>query len=147
MDAGVRTGLAFYGTDGRLKWYRSTNFGSQARLRLGARSVLLEAGRGGVLAIEGGGPNAEAWVREAGKLGFTVMRVSAERWRPAFMNERQMRTGQEAKREAGRLAREVIKWSGAKKPAALRHDAAEAILIGLWAVVETGWTEGPRLKA
>jgi len=28
------------------------------------------------------------------------------------------------------LARSVIAWSGTKKPASLRYDAAEAILIG-----------------
>ena len=26
-------------------------------------------------------------------------------------------------------------------PTALRHDTAEAILLGLWAVVELGWLE------
>ena len=36
-------------------------------------------------------------------------------------------------------ARAVIEWSGAKRPTSLRHDAAEAILIGLWGALELGW--------
>jgi hypothetical protein len=33
----------------------------------------------------------------------------------------------------------VIEWSGAARPTSLRHDAAEAILIGLWGLLEAGW--------
>jgi len=40
VDIGVKTGLALYGQDGRLLWYRSQNFGSTERLRRGIRGVL-----------------------------------------------------------------------------------------------------------
>jgi hypothetical protein len=40
---------------------------------------------------------------------------------------------------AAQLARNVIEWSGARRPTSLRHDAAEAILIGLWGVLSAGW--------
>lgn len=33
VDLGLRTGLALYGADGRLRWYRSQNYGSAERLR------------------------------------------------------------------------------------------------------------------
>ncbi|MBC8076709.1 MAG: hypothetical protein H7Y32_11595, partial [Chloroflexales bacterium] len=36
-------------------------------------------------------------------------------------------------------ARRVIAWAGAPRPTSLRHDAAEAILIGLWGALEVGW--------
>ena len=39
------------------------------------------------------------------------------------------------------LARQVIEWSGARRPTSLRHDAAEAILVGLWAVLQEGWLD------
>ena len=39
------------------------------------------------------------------------------------------------------LARRVIEWCGAPRPTSLRHDAAEAILIGLWGVLELGWVD------
>ncbi|MBI4581226.1 MAG: hypothetical protein HY718_16105 [Planctomycetes bacterium] len=55
------------------------------------------------------------------------------------------RTGPQAKRHAGTLARRAIEWSGAARPTSLRHDAAEAILIGLYGVVQVGWL--PRLPA
>ncbi|MFL5542498.1 MAG: hypothetical protein ACJ8J0_26165 [Longimicrobiaceae bacterium] len=32
-----------------------------------------------------------------------------------------------------------IEWSGAPRATSLRHDAAEAILIGFWAVLDIGW--------
>ena len=46
-----------------------------------------------------------------------------------------------AKDEADILARKMIAWSGLKRPTSLRHDAAEAILIGLWGVLELGWLD------
>ena len=55
VDLGVRGGVACYGDDGRLRWYRSQNFG------------------------------------------------------------------------------------GAPRPTSLRHDAADAIMIGLWGVLSAGW--------
>ena len=38
------------------------------------------------------------------------------------------------KQAADGLAREIIEEHGAKRPTSLRHDAAEAILVGYWAV-------------
>jgi hypothetical protein len=67
VDLGVRTGLALYGGDGRLLRYRSQNFGSAARLRR-ALPALLEAEPDlAWLVIEGGGPLADAWEREAAR--------------------------------------------------------------------------------
>ena len=37
------------------------------------------------------------------------------------------------------VAKKVIGWSGAKRPTSLRHDAAEAILAGLWGMLKIGW--------
>ena len=44
-----------------------------------------------------------------------------------------------AKRGADGVARRVIEWSNAPRPTSLRHDAAEAILIGLWGVLQARW--------
>jgi hypothetical protein len=43
------------------------------------------------------------------------------------------RSGEDAKAAAEKLARDLIERSGAKRPTSLRHDAAEAILVGVWA--------------
>ena len=65
--------------------------------------------------------------------------MSAETWRELFLLPRDQQSGAQAKLVAARLARRVIEWSGAPRPTSLRHDAAEAILVGLWGVLNAGW--------
>jgi hypothetical protein len=139
VDLGIRTGLAFYSADGRLAWYRSQNFGTVSRLRRAIPALLDGVSH---LVIEGGGALARPWAAEAELRGLAVEWVSAETWRAAFLYPREQRTGEVAKRTADDLARRVIDWSAAKRPTSLRHDAAEAILIGLWGVVQLGWLPG-----
>lgn len=143
VDLGVRTGLALYGRDGRVRWYRSQNFGSAARLRRGAPAVLDAEPSLARVVIEGGGSLAGIWEREAGKRGIEARRVSAERWRELLLLPREQRTGAQAKQTAELLARRVIDWSGAPRPTSLRHDAAEAVLAGLWGVIDAGWLAAP----
>ena len=139
VDLGLKCGLALYGADGRLRWYRSTNFGTTARLRRGVRSVLNALPDLTHLIVEGGGLLAEIWVKEAERRGVAVQLVSAEKWRGDLLYAREQRSGPQAKQKAEVMARRVIAWSKAPKPTALRHDTAEAILIGLWGVLELGW--------
>jgi hypothetical protein len=139
VDAGLRAGLALYGADGRLLWYRSRNYGTMTRLKRAAYGLVGELPGLTHLAVEGGGPPAEAWVREARRRDVPVLRLHAATWREALMLSRNRRTGSDAKERADALARRVVAWSGAPAPTSLRHDAAEAILVGLWAVVEVGW--------
>ena len=141
VDLGVRTGLALYGGDGRLLRYRSQNFGSAARLGR-AVPALLDAERDlAWLVLEGGGPLADAWEREAARRRLAVRRIGAEEWRRALLYPREQRSGAQAKTTADGLARRIIGWSGAPRPTSLRHDAAEAILIGFWGVLDVGWLE------
>jgi hypothetical protein len=135
----VRTGLALYAGDGRLRWYRSQNFGSAARLRRGAPSRLDAIVDPEWVVVEGGGPLAEVWGREAARRHLSWRRVDAGEWRELLLLPREQRTGMQAKRHADELARRVIEWSGAPRPTSLRHDAAEAILVGLWGVQNVGW--------
>lgn len=139
VDLGVRTGFACYGDDGRLRWYRSRNFGNAARLRRAIPALLVEPPDITRLVVEGGGPLAATWQREAERRAVAVMQVSAETWRELFLLPREQQSGAQAKSVAGRLARRVIEWSGAPRATSLRHDAAEAILIGLWGVLNAGW--------
>jgi hypothetical protein len=142
----VRTGLALYGRDGRLKWYRSRNFGTIQRLRRGVSAVLGDIPDIAWLVLEGGGELAEIWEREAIRLSLPVMRINAELWRKDFLYPREQRSGAEAKLKAGQMARRVILWSGVRKPTSLKHDAAEAILAGLWGVIDVGWLESLPLE-
>jgi hypothetical protein len=119
--------------------YRSHNFGAPARLRRGIVTILDEAPDLAWLVLEGGGPLADVWEREAVRRAIPALRVAAETWRARLLLSREQRSGLEAKQHADDLARRVIAWAGAPKPTSLRHDAAEAILIGLWGVLEVGW--------
>ena len=141
VDLGLKTGLVLYGRDGRLRWYRSRNFGTTARLRRRVQGLFGELNDLAEVVLEGGGPLAEVWVHEAQRHGVSVRRISAEDWRRELLHPREQRNGPQAKRRAIELARRVIEWSGAPRPTSLRHDAAEAILIGLWGVLNVGWLE------
>ncbi len=139
VDLGLRTGFALYGDDGRLRSYRSQNYGSVPRLRRGAAGVLSELPELTALVLEGGGVVAEVWESEAKRRALPAYVISAEVWRQRLLYAREQRSGAKAKETADELARRIIIWSGAPRPTSLRHDAAEAILIGLWGVLELGW--------
>lgn len=141
VDLGIRSGLALYNQDGRLRWYRSKNFGNTAQLRRGVRTILGELPDLAWLILEGGGDLAEIWQREAEYQRVPVRQISAEDWRQSMFYPRQRRTGVKAKQTADDFARRIISWSGLSKPTSLRHDAAEAILVGIWGVLEAGWLE------
>lgn len=139
VDLGLKTGLALYNQQGRLVWYRSQNFGTAERLRRAVYRLLGETRDLSLLVLEGGGPLADIWTREAIRRGIAVQRIGADQWRKDLFYLRQHRSGDQAKRSADPLARRVIDWSDAARPTSLRHDAAEAILIGLWGVLQIGW--------
>jgi hypothetical protein len=135
IDSGLKTGLALYNTSGELIWYRSHNFGNRTRLKKAAWRLLNEIEGLTRLVIEGGGRFAEIWVKAAGRRGLPVIQVQAETWRKSLIVARQRRTGKQAKQVADELAREIIeKSSAATGPTSLRHDTAEAILVGWWAI-------------
>lgn len=146
VDLGVRTGLAVFGGDGRLVRYRSQNFGSASRLKRAVPAVLDGERDLRRLVIEGGGPLADAWEREAARREVVVRRIGAEEWRRALLYPREQRTGVQAKSTADGLARRIIDWSGAPRPTSLRHDAAEAILVGFWGVLDAGWLDAIPLE-
>ena len=139
VDMGLKTGLALYESTGRLVWYRSHNYGTTERLKHDVPHILDSIDGLTTLVVEGGGNLANVWQKEAERKGVQVIRIGAETWRPMFLYSREQKNGTDAKRFADELARTVIAWSGAKKPTSLRHDAAEAILIGLWGVLHVGW--------
>ncbi len=133
VDCGLKTGLALFDPDGRLLWYRSHNFGSRQRLKKAAWQILNDLDGLSQLVVEGGGDLVEIWRKIAHKRGMQVDVVQATTWRRDLLLPRQQRTGKQAKQVADELAREIIEQSGAARPTSLRHDAAEAILVGWWA--------------
>jgi hypothetical protein len=136
VDAGLRTGFALYGNDGRLCWYRSQHFGSMDKLKRGVASYLNRLEDLGWLVVEGGGDIADLWITEARKRKIKVKQVRAEVWRQRLLYLRERRSSVHAKKHADGMALQIILWSGIQRPASLRHDTAEAILIGMWGVLE-----------
>ncbi len=138
VDLGLRTGLALYDDMGRLAWYRSRHFGTTTQLRAGVYAILNELPGLGWLVLEGGNAYGDIWRREAMRREIQVLQIDAADWRARLLYPRQQKSGSAAKQHAGDLARQVIAWSGAARPTALRHDTAEAILIGLWGALAVG---------
>jgi hypothetical protein len=92
--------------------------------------------------IEGGGPLLGPWRAEAERRGLVVQAVSAEEWRGLFLLPREQDGGTaRLKAVADRLARRVIAWGEGPRPTSLRHDAAEAVLVGLWGLLVAGWVD------
>ena len=141
IDLGLKAGFATFSSEGKLLRYRSTNFGKVSRLKSAAWNLLKEEGPPEYLVLEGDRHLAGIWSRCAERMGTSILQVSPETWRKELLLPRERRSGQEAKEAADGLARDVISLSGAPAPRSLRHDAAEAILIGLWGVLQVGWLE------
>jgi hypothetical protein len=148
VDLGLTTGLALYDHNGHLQWYRSQHYANTATLRRAVHRILGQIPDLTLIYVEGGGPLCAVWEREAEKRQIPVKRVAAETWRRRLLYARDQRCGRQAKRKAGQLARRIIEWSGARRPAtALRHDTAESILIGLWGAIDAGWIAGVPAEA
>jgi hypothetical protein len=139
VDIGIKTGLALYLQNGKLCWYRSQNFGTSTRMRRAVNNLLGNLPDLSWIILEGGGTLAEIWEREARRHNIPVRCISAERWRRLLLYPREQRSGFQAKRNADDLAKKIILWSDAPRAISLRHDAAEAILIGLWGILDVGW--------
>jgi len=139
VDVGLHTGLALFSEEAKLLWYRSHHISSPAKLKKVIGKLLRDEPRPSHLLLEGGGPLADLWLCEAEKLAISSRQIHAQQWREQLFYARQHRSGSQAKREADGLARQVIEQLGGKKPTSLRHDTAEAILIGLYGLLQLGW--------
>ncbi len=141
IDLGVKTGLALYNQNCELVWYRSQNFGNKNRLSKAVYNLLKEIKNLEFLVIEGGGQLFTIWEKEAKKRNIRIIQVQANTWRKEILHKREQRTGQQAKRYAIQIAKEVIKHFSGKNSTSLNDDAAEAILCGYWALKEVNWLE------
>ena len=141
VDLGLKAGLAAFNSQGHLCWARSTHFGTVTRMKQALPSLLTPSLE--VLVLEGDRQLASHWERLAHKRSTRVLRVTPERWRSRLLAPRQRRTGRGAKEVAISLAWQLFDDDQIHRPPTLRHDAAEAILIGLWAVLELRWRQNP----
>ncbi len=141
VDAGLHTGLALYSRDSKLLWYRSHHLADQQKLKRLIATLLRSAPLPTHIYLEGGGPLAELWQRETLKLERVFVQLHAGQWREQLFYARQHNSGRVAKQNALKMATGVIDSLSHKKPTGLRHDTAEAILIGLYGLLDLGWLE------
>ncbi len=141
VDVGLHTGLALYNRDCRLLWYRSHHLADQQKLKRLIAKLLRSTPLPTHIYLEGGGPLAELWQREAFKLERVFVKLNADQWRKKLFYDRQHPSGRVAKQRALKVASAVIDHLSHKKPTALRHDTAEAILVGLYGLLDLGWLE------
>ncbi|MEW5773648.1 MAG: hypothetical protein AB1916_09005 [Thermodesulfobacteriota bacterium] len=147
VDLGLRMGLALLDGAGRPVWLRSKHLGALASLRRAAHSILRDLPELELLVLEGGGPAADIWAREAARREVRVRVVSAQDWRPDVLAPSQQRDARSAKAAAAVLARRALERAGLPRPRTLTSDAAEALLLGLWAAREAGWGGPPTWAA
>jgi len=91
--------------------------------------------------IEGSKIFGRPWFHWANKLNVPCYYVEPYIWREKFFGKKEMKS-QEAKKRAIVYAKNIIISSGLSSPKSLNHNAAEAILIGLWGVLNFTEKEG-----
>ena len=139
VDLGVRTGLALYNSKGNLIWYRSHNYGNKQRLKTDVQKMLSQTPSLSYVILEGGGDIARIWLKECRRRNIHFRQIYAEDWRKDLFDSKDIRTGEQAKQHAIQLARKVTGLCNGPKPTSMLDDAAEAILIGYWGMLQQGW--------
>lgn len=134
IDAGLNSGMALFDESGKLVKYQGLRMKNAAVLKKQAYKILKEI-EPKFLIIEGGGQYADIWMKLAEKFGIQIKQAYAEDWREDMLLKRQQRDGKQAKRCAKEVAREIIEEAGISRPKTLKHDTAEAILLGKWATI------------
>jgi len=138
VDIGVRTGLARLSPHGEVLWCRSHNLGNVTRLKRAVHAILTQETGLKWLALEGGGRLAEIWAHAGRARGLHVLQCHAQDWRADMLLPRQCRDGRQAKAAARRLAEAALARMGRPHRTALDSDAAEAVLLGIWAMRHLG---------
>lgn len=141
VDLGLRCGLASFSDAGQLLWYRSQHFRNMETLKRGVFRVIQETQDLSYIVMEGDAHLADIWQRQAAKRSVTSIHVAAESWRERLLLPREQRSGRQAKSFAAQFAMDAIRFLDAQRPTSLRHDAAEAICIGVWGLLEVGWLQ------
>ncbi|MBX3372795.1 MAG: hypothetical protein KF817_03095 [Phycisphaeraceae bacterium] len=136
IDLGLRSGFAVYSSDGRLRRYGSKHYGSRTTLRRGAQAMVRILAPSHAV-LEGGGEIAQVWLGVLTRAGVDATVISAHEWRADLLPRSEGEP--DPKKPALAEAVRIVGADGARGPRTFRHDAAEAILIGLWWVRKHGW--------
>jgi hypothetical protein len=141
IDLGVKTGLALYNSEGAILWYRSRNYGNKQRLKTDVQNILNDIPSLKFVFLEGGGDIARIWLKECRKRKIPFRQIYAEDWRRDLFDPKDIRTGEQAKQRAIQLAKKIIEQCHGPRPTSMLDDAAEAVLVGYWGMIQVKWTE------
>lgn len=139
LDLGLRFGWACYQQDSRLVAYGSHHCGQANKLNSVAYQSIIRLPKGSALIVEGGGDLLKYWTKYALKYDIDLFNIHAERWRTDCLPARCLNDGKRAKKEAINLSQSLILSRAGRGATSLRHDTAEACLIGWWGLRELGW--------
>jgi len=140
VDLGVKTGLAFWTSEGHLKWYRSQNYGSKERLGRAVFQVLHSVEQPAMLVLEGGGRLADLWADIAQRTGWPTEVLHAEEWRSHLINQSELNSATSLKDISVYYAKRAAVWGRHPVAGKLNHNTAEAILAGLWVLIKNGFS-------
>lgn len=132
VDLGLRLGWAHFDDQGALLAFGSRHVGKRRDLDAIAWAWTGGMSPGAAVVAEGDRLLAAPFERAALKRGLRFELVSAEQWRRESLLAREQRSGRDAKAAASERARRIIEASPAGRATSLRHDAAEAIVLGDW---------------
>lgn len=151
IDLGLKMGLAHFDHQGKLLRYHAQRLANKAALKRHVYDVFIRHKPLCALITEGDASLAKIWHRLAEKWELRIVHIQAQRWRDDLLLPRDIASGgAHAKAIAQHKALQVIAASDvAPQPTRpqVAHDAAEAILIGLWGAHHLGWIEHERLDA
>ena len=156
LDLGLRFGWAFYSLQGSLIGYGSHHCAGREQLKKCAYSLIQTLPPSSEIWIEGGGALLKFWTKPALKKTLTIRICHAHEWRSDLFKMSAHLSGKEAKQKAIQWAHYLIElnrqknkppeFKGRRKKTkksapVIRHDTAEAILMGWWALFQRGWIE------
>lgn len=146
LDLGLRFGWACYTDEAHLVAYGSHHCAKRAKLKSIAWAALSKLPVGSEIYIEGGGVLLDTWCKEAHRRELICHVLHAERWRADCLWPRDLQSGSSAKRKAQQLSKAIITAQSGHAPTALRHDTAEATLMGWWALYQSEWISANDFK-
>ncbi|MGC6493166.1 MAG: hypothetical protein ACON5B_10050 [Myxococcota bacterium] len=140
IDVGLSTGWAVVDHTHRVTSWAGHRFRSRQRYRRWARGLVLGIPDLAGVLLEGDRQLAQPFVSAASRRGCRVEIIGADRWRLDLFDPHEVKDTRTAKRSAIAYASTLLRAHRARVPRTLRHDAAEAICLGVWAAQHwMGW--------
>lgn len=146
IDLGLRFGWSCFDQEASLIAYGSHHCGQANKLGSIAYNAIKVLPSNSVLLVEGNSELYRHWQKSAQRFQILNMQVYAEQWRHDCLSQKEQVDGKKAKVAAIRIARTLIKSQSGQGSYRLRHDAAEACLMGWWGLKQLQWISEAQFK-